>query len=135
MIEGLKIELWDWVVNKDGEVIQIDSDDMHGLPYNKIARFASNKEIEKAKSTYHYRVFNYETNDWEVPKKDIANLAPVYEVIAGYPNNNDFPIGKIIEFKSWNGSYWQHSVEDCQGKRTWLSEYFDNYPHLFKKIK
>jgi len=125
----MKIELWDWVLTKEGEIVQIDSDDMHGLPYEKIERLATKEEIQTAKMNKN-RVFNYETKDWESPK----NSTPTYEVIADFPNNKDFPVGKIITFNPWNDSYWQHSVEDCQGVRTWLSEYFDNYPHLFKKL-
>jgi hypothetical protein len=31
--------------------------------------------------------------------------------------------------------YWQHTLKDCQGERTWLSTYFDKYPHLFRKLE
>lgn len=65
----------------------------------------------------------------------IAENSPIYEVIADYPNNKDFPLGKKIEFEPWNNTYWMHTVEDCQGKREYLSIYFDNYPHIFKKIR
>jgi hypothetical protein len=67
----------------------------------------------------------------------LKKLPPVYEVIADFPNNNDFPKGKKIEFQPWSGSdlYWAHIVEDCQGKREWLSDYFNNYPHLFRKVR
>jgi len=59
---------------------------------------------------------------------------PVYEVIADYPNNKDFPVGKIINFEPWEVCHWQHKVKDCQGERMWLTYFFDNYPHLFKRI-
>ena len=59
---------------------------------------------------------------------------PIYKVIGDYPDNKDFPVGKIIEFEKWNEYYWQHKIIDCQGERTWLSEYFDKYPHLFKRV-
>jgi hypothetical protein len=64
-------------------------------------------------------------------------LNPRYKVIADYPDNKDFQLGKIIDFHPWvcAAHYWEHSVEDCQGKRTWLSEYFDKYPHLFRKLE
>jgi hypothetical protein len=62
-------------------------------------------------------------------------LKPRYEVIADYPENNDFPVGKIIEFQPWNTSYWQHIVKDCQGERMWLLEFFEKYPHLFKPLQ
>lgn len=47
MAQELKVNLWDWVVTKDGEIVQIDSDDMHGLPYEKIDRLANEEEIKK----------------------------------------------------------------------------------------
>lgn len=66
-------------------------------------------------------------------------LKPRYMVTAPYPDNADFPVGSIIQgFKPWpneNGSYWQYTVKDCKGKREWLSDFFDLYPHLFKKLK
>jgi len=68
----------------------------------------------------------------------VRRIPPVFEVIADFPGNKDFPLGKRIEFHPWSSSspdlYWEHAVEDCQGKRTWLSHYFELFPHLFKKI-
>lgn len=66
--------------------------------------------------------------------EDKGEKAPVYEVIADYPNNTDFPRGKRIEFEPWMGLYWQHKITDCQGERMWLSDFFDKYPHLFQKL-
>jgi len=43
----LKVNVWDWVVTKDGQIVQIDSDDMHGLPHEKIERLANEEEIKK----------------------------------------------------------------------------------------
>jgi hypothetical protein len=62
--------------------------------------------------------------------------APCYRVIADYPDNKDFPVGKIVTFRRWNNStiYWEHVVKDCQGERSWLSGWFDQYPHIFQKI-
>ena len=60
---------------------------------------------------------------------------PRYEVINDYPNNKDFPLGIILEFERWNDFYWQHEIEDCQGNRTYLSDFFDMYPHLFRKME
>lgn len=67
----------------------------------------------------------------------LKNLPPSYEVIAEFPNNIDFPKGKKIEFQPWAecSLYWAHIIEDCQGKREWLSGHFDNYPHLFRRIR
>jgi hypothetical protein len=66
-------------------------------------------------------------------------LKPRYKVIAPYPENKDFPVGKIITFNTWPDSlhysgYWQHIVEDSQGVRAWLSTFFDEYPHLFQPL-
>lgn len=74
--------------------------------------------------------FTVDDND----KLHIKPIAPLYEVIADFPGNKDFPVGKIITFEPWNTYYWQHKVEDCQGPRTWLSEYFDQFPYLFKRV-
>jgi len=64
----------------------------------------------------------------------MENTKPQYIVIAEFPNNKDFPIGKLIDFTPWNGTHWQHVVNDCQGERMWLSDYFEKYPHLFAKV-
>lgn len=63
--------------------------------------------------------------------------APIYEVIADFPGNNDFPVGKTITLTSWRAStiYWAYHVKDCQGPREYIREFFDKYPHLFKRIK
>lgn len=62
-------------------------------------------------------------------------LKPRYKVVADYPGNRDFPVGKIIEFHPWEScrDYWEHSVEDCQGKRSWLEQFFIDYPNIFHK--
>lgn len=39
--------LWDWVINIDGKVVQIIHDDMMELPYEKIVRHATDFEILK----------------------------------------------------------------------------------------
>jgi hypothetical protein len=65
----------------------------------------------------------------------MRDIPPVYEVIADFPDNKDFPVGKFIRFERWNTFYWVHSIEDCQGKREWLSDFFDKYPHIFKKTQ
>jgi hypothetical protein len=57
---------------------------------------------------------------------------PIYKVIADYPGNKDFPVGKIITFVPWNTYYWQHIISDCQGERMWLSTFFEKYPHIFQ---
>ncbi len=63
-------------------------------------------------------------------KEDL--LKPRYLVKNDYPENKDFPVGKVIEFEPWNTSHWCHKVNDCQGERLWLSTWFANYPHLFE---
>lgn len=67
----------------------------------------------------------------------IKNIAPIYEVIAEFPENRDFPKGKKIEFVPWTShpDYWMHVVEDSQGRREWLSGYFDNFPSIFKRLR
>lgn len=47
-MEELKVNLWDWVVLKDGTVVQITDDDMPNVPHEKIDRLATNPEIVKA---------------------------------------------------------------------------------------
>lgn len=72
----------------------------------------------------------------EYNRKQVLEEPPLYKVIADYPDNKDFPVGKIITFRRWNAStiYWEHVVNDCQGERSWLSEWFDKYPHLFQRL-
>jgi hypothetical protein len=47
-MEELKVNLWDWVVLKDGTVLQITDDDMPNVPHEIIDRLATNPEIVKA---------------------------------------------------------------------------------------
>lgn len=47
MKKELIVNVWDWVVTKDGRIVQIDSDDMQGLHYEDIERHASEEEIKK----------------------------------------------------------------------------------------
>lgn len=69
-------------------------------------------------------------------KLHIANIPPVYIIIADFPGNKDFPVGKKITFEAWPAcsSHWQHKVTDCQGERIWLSHYFEDFPHIFKRV-
>lgn len=64
----------------------------------------------------------------------IKKVAPIFEVIAEFPENKDFYLGKKITFVPWESGYWQHVVKDCQGERSWLSTWFEQYPHLFKRV-
>lgn len=42
----LKVNVWDWIVTKSGEIRQIDSDDMMDLKYEDIQRLANGEEIK-----------------------------------------------------------------------------------------
>lgn len=61
-------------------------------------------------------------------------LKPRYKVIADYPDSI-FVVGKVIELtidnvnKVWS---YHHFTEQCS--ELWDAEYFDEYPHLFKKL-
>lgn len=46
----MNMEVWDWIVTKDGTVRQITHDDMPDLKASQIARYATEEEIKKAKS-------------------------------------------------------------------------------------
>jgi hypothetical protein len=72
----------------------------------------------------------------EYNRQQKLNEPPCFEVIADYPDNKDFPVGKIVWCRRWGNStlYWAHYVKDCQGERSWMSEWFEKYPHIFKKI-
>lgn len=48
--EESELNVGDWIVTKDGETRQITSDNMPDLPFEKMARFATIKEISAAKS-------------------------------------------------------------------------------------
>lgn len=47
--DELKVNVWDWIVTKDGETKQITDDDMMGLKYEDIERLATEDEILEAK--------------------------------------------------------------------------------------
>lgn len=64
----------------------------------------------------------------------IKPIAPIFEVIAEFPNNEYFALGNKITFETWHANYWQHIEKDCQGEKVWLSTWFEQYPHLFKRI-
>lgn len=63
-----------------------------------------------------------------------AEPHPVYELIGDFPGNKDFQKDTLILFQRWNKYYWVYKVKDCQGEREYLMEFFDRYPHIFKKI-
>lgn len=64
-------------------------------------------------------------------------MFPRFKVIADYPDNKDFRVGDICQLQKWSSSdlYFAHVVEDCQGKRERLKEFFEQYPHIFKPIQ
>lgn len=43
----LKVNVWDWVVTKEGKIMQIDSDDMQDLKHEDILRLATKEEMIK----------------------------------------------------------------------------------------
>lgn len=45
---NLKVLVWDWIITKDGRIIQVIHDDMQDLKYEDILRHATNEEIIKA---------------------------------------------------------------------------------------
>jgi hypothetical protein len=69
--------------------------------------------------------------------KESNLMAPRYKVIADYPGNHDFVLHQIIVLVPWKScdSYWAHYVEDCQGERSWLEDFFKKYPHLFEPLE
>lgn len=63
-------------------------------------------------------------------------MKPRYKVIADWPNRKDFNVGQIITVgEAWNPGYLMYSIEDCQGKREYLQDFFDQYPHLFQRLE
>jgi len=42
------INVWDWVITKEGLVVQVELDDQPDLPFKKIKRFASKTEAQNA---------------------------------------------------------------------------------------
>lgn len=63
-------------------------------------------------------------------------LKPRYKVIADWPNRKDFDIGQIITVAEvWNPGYLMYTIEDYQGKREYLQDFFDKYPHLFESLE
>jgi hypothetical protein len=102
-MEELKVDVWDWVILKDGRTIQITHDDMLDVSYEQIKRLASKNEILMAGGTpkdLQYRMYFF------VP----YNLSPIQQAIqAGhaaleyaYNFNNDSKFISFIENdKTW----------------------------------
>lgn len=61
-------------------------------------------------------------------------MNPQVKLIADFPGNKDFEIGETITLESWNGVNWIYEVEDCQGKRSYLLDFFEKYPYLFEIV-
>lgn len=62
-------------------------------------------------------------------------LKPRFKVINHWPNMKDFHRAQIIECSQvWNPGYFMYVIEDCQGKREYLEDFFLQYPHLFEHL-
>lgn len=72
----------------------------------------------------------------EYNKEQKIKEPPCYKVIADFPDNKDFPIGKVFILHNWRSSniYWVYIIKDCKGEREYLSDFFDKYPHLFERV-
>jgi hypothetical protein len=72
----------------------------------------------------------------EYNKEQKLKEPPCYQVIADYPENKDFPVGEKIRLHRWGSCtiYWSYKVKDCQGEREYLTDFFDKYPHIFRRI-
>lgn len=108
--------------------------------YSGIAMWADKENLHPEESGWHvdgevhYCKSCHHIDDDD--KLHVKMISPVYEVIADFPGNKDFPVGKRITFEplAYSPGNWECKVSDCQGERKWLSHYFDNFPHLFKKV-
>lgn len=67
----LKVEVWDWVVLKDGSIIQIDHDDMHDVYHEDILRLATKEEIPAYARNLEKRMYFF------VP----YNISPIQQAI------------------------------------------------------
>jgi hypothetical protein len=62
-------------------------------------------------------------------------LKPRYKVIAKWPSMRDFSLNQIVVLNEpFSPQYMKYVVEDCSGKREYITKYFDDYPHLFEKL-
>ena len=50
MKKELEVNVWDWIMTKDGVFLQITHDDMHDIKYEDIKRKATKEEIKKWKT-------------------------------------------------------------------------------------
>lgn len=67
-------------------------------------------------------------------------LKPRYLVVAGWPENNSWRVGDILEFKKCKYGYYHEHWKDSQ-LSIWYEDYkpqpknsFATYPHLFRKL-
>lgn len=59
-----------------------------------------------------------------------------YKVIANWPSMKDFSLNQIIVLdKEFSPQYMMWTITDCQGERRYITKFFDDYPHLFKKLE
>lgn len=62
-------------------------------------------------------------------------LRPRFKVIAKWPSMRDFELNQIITLnEDFSPQYKMWSIEDCQGKRTYITKFFEDYPHLFERL-
>lgn len=63
-------------------------------------------------------------------------LFPRYKVTDKWPSMRDFSLNQIVTLdKIFSPQYRMYVVEDCQGERKYITKFFDDYPHLFKKLE
>jgi len=63
-------------------------------------------------------------------------LRPRYKVEEDWPGRRDFEVGLIVTLdKDFSPQYKKYEIEDCQGKRSYITAFFDQFPRQFKKLK
>lgn len=62
-------------------------------------------------------------------------LNPRYKVLAEYPDNKFGDIGNVVKLVKGKEGKWKYSWYDYDGLYFQYESFFQEYPHLFKKLE
>lgn len=62
-------------------------------------------------------------------------LKPRYKVMSDWPGRKDFVVGEVVTLdKDFTPEYKKYEIEDCQGKRVYITSFFEMFPLQFKPL-